>query len=54
MSSAPTEPAAGSARSLWVGVGILVALMGLAWFFMFSLSSKNPVETVPLEHSRDR
>ena len=49
MTPPPTDPVAGSARSLWLGVGVLVGLTALAWFFMFSLSSKHPVESVPLE-----
>ena len=52
MSPAPIEQPAGSARSLSLGVAVVVGVMVLACVFMFTFASKNPVETVPLEHSR--
>ena len=39
-----------SSRSLWMGVAVVFTLMALAWTAMFIFSSRNPVETVPLEH----
>ena len=46
------EPVAksGPSRSLWVGVSVVFGLMALAWTVLFILTSRNPVETVPLEH----
>ncbi len=49
----PTPPNAekpNSAKSLWVPVGLLFGLMAVAWFFLFSLATDNPIDTVPLEH----
>lgn len=47
-----TKPAdkPNSSKSLWVAVGLLFGLMGVAWFTLFTLAADNPVETVPLEH----
>ncbi len=51
MSAPATAANSGSARSLWIGVGLLFGLMALAWVVLFTLAAKNPVESVPLEHS---
>ncbi len=40
----------GSARSLWIGVGLLFGLMVLAWAALFNLAVRHPVASVPLEH----
>ena len=39
-----------SARSLWIGVGLLFGLLAIAWGVLFTVASRNPVDTVPLEH----
>ncbi len=39
-----------SAKSLWIGVGLLFGLMAVAWTVLFTVASKNPVESVPIEH----
>lgn len=50
--SAPSagEPKPEKAWSLWLAVGALFLLMGVAWFILLSLAADNPVESVPLEH----
>lgn len=45
------DPSTGSARTLWLGVGLLFTLLVLAWTCLFVVASRYPVETVPLEHS---
>jgi hypothetical protein len=46
-----SEPIAGnSSRSLWIGVGLLFGLLAVAWAALFTAASRNPVQTVPLEH----
>lgn len=52
MSDDATDPVSplNSSKSMWVAVGLIFGLMAIAWFFMFSLSAENPVESVPLEH----
>ncbi len=50
MSAAEEKEEAGSAKSLWIGVGLLFGLMAVAWAVLFTVASKNPVESVPLEH----
>ncbi len=47
---APTDEKPNSSKSLWIAVGLLFGLMGVAWFVLFTLAADNPVETVPLEH----
>ncbi|WP_221029219.1 hypothetical protein [Actomonas aquatica] len=50
MSATSPEKDSGSAKSLWIGVGLLFGLLAVAWVTLFTLASKNPVETVPLEN----
>lgn len=38
-----------SSATLWIGVGVVFALMALAWTAMFFFASKHRAETVPLE-----
>jgi len=35
--------------TLWIGVGVVFALMALAWTAMFFFASKYRAESVPLE-----
>ncbi|MCF3650330.1 hypothetical protein [Synoicihabitans lomoniglobus] len=39
-----------SAKTLWLGVGVLFVLMAIAWTILLTLASRNPVESVPVEH----
>ena len=48
--AAPTDRPV-SAKSLWIGVGLLFGLLAVAWTVLFTVASKNPVESVPLEHA---
>lgn len=50
MSAPENAEKAGSAKSLWIGVGLLFGLMAIAWAVLFTVASRNPVESVPLEH----
>jgi flagellar basal body-associated protein FliL len=35
--------------TMWIGVGVVFALMALAWTAMFFFASKHRAESVPLE-----
>jgi hypothetical protein len=48
--AARTLAPASSSRSLWIGVGLLFLLMVTAWAVLFTVTHRNPVEAVPLEH----
>lgn len=37
-----------SSATLWIGVGVVFALMALAWAAMFFFASKHRAEDVPL------
>ena len=50
MTAAPKSEKSPSAKSMWIGVGLLFGLMAVAWTVLFTLASKNPVESVPMEH----
>ncbi len=47
MSSKP-ESAKPSSTTMWIGVGVVFALMALAWTAMFFFASKYRAESVPL------
>lgn len=36
-------------NTLWLGVGLLFALLFAAWAVMLTVAAKNPTATVPLE-----
>lgn len=38
----------GSARPLWIGVGVLVVLTALAWTAMFVAAAKTHPEQIPV------
>lgn len=38
-----------SGAAIWIGVGVVFALMALAWTAMFFFASKYRAESVPLE-----
>jgi hypothetical protein len=40
--------------TLWIGVGVVFALMVLAWTAMFFFASKYRAESVPLENTEAR
>jgi hypothetical protein len=42
------EKKTGSA-GMWIGVGVVFALMAMAWTAMFFFATKHRAETVPLE-----
>lgn len=46
--SKPEEKSPSSA-TLWIGVGVVFALMALAWTAMFFFASKHRAASVPLE-----
>tara|TARA_R110002072_G_scaffold181223_1_gene337235 strand:- start:132 stop:296 length:165 start_codon:yes stop_codon:yes gene_type:complete len=50
MSAGEKSPAPNSAKTMWIGVGVVFGLMALAWYFLFTIAADNPVESVPLEH----
>lgn len=50
------EPQAGKksdGMTLWIGVGVVFALMALAWAAMFFVASKYRAESVPLEKTEE-
>lgn len=51
MTGKPKEKTGGAA--LWIGVGIVFALMALAWTAMFFFASKYRAENVPLEAPKE-
>jgi flagellar basal body-associated protein FliL len=46
--TATPPPRKGGSATMWIGVGIVFALMALAWTAMFFFASKYRAETVPL------
>ncbi len=42
-----------SSATLWIGVGVVFALMALAWTAMFFFASKYRAESVPLEKTTE-
>jgi len=38
-----------NSTTMWIGVGVVFALMALAWTAMFFFASKYRAESVPLE-----
>ncbi len=48
---APGNP---SSTTLWIGVGVVFALMALAWTAMFFFTSKYRAESVPVEKREAR
>lgn len=47
----PAKPSPGA--TLWIGVGVVFALMALAWTAMFFYASKYRPDTVPLEAPKE-
>ena len=45
----PDDEKKPNGTTLWIGVGVVFALMALAWTAMFFFASKYRAETVPLE-----
>lgn len=48
--SADGKPKTGSA-TMWIGVGVVFALMVMAWTAMFFFATKHRAESVPLENT---
>jgi hypothetical protein len=48
--NAPTKT---SSVPMWIGVGVVFALMAMAWTAMFFFASKYRAESVPLEKTTE-
>lgn len=51
--SAPTPKAKAGGSAMWIGVGLVFALMATAWTAMFFFASKHRAADVPLETTRE-
>jgi flagellar basal body-associated protein FliL len=49
----PTTPEKSNSTSMWIGVGVVFALMAMAWTAMFFFSSKHRAAEVPLEKTTE-
>lgn len=49
MKKTKEEGTPSGSATLWIGVGVVFALMALAWTAMFFFSSKYRPDTVPVE-----
>ena len=48
-----TRRATSGGTTLWIGVGVVFALMAMAWAAMFFFSTKYRPATVPMEHREE-